>query len=265
MYPFELKRPTSLDEARSIYTQSENAVYLAGGMTILPTMKQHLNAPDDVIDLSGIPGIKGIRWEGDTLTLGALTTHAEVTTNTDIRKRFPALSAVAGMIADRHVRNRGTIGGSLANNDPASDYPAAVLATGIEIATSDRVIAPKDFFTGLFETLLEPGEIVKEIKFNLPSTAVYEKFPHPLSGYAMAGVFVSHSKDATQIAVCGAGADGVFRLSATEAAVHSGGDVAAALDADLADMEMLEDHYAEGSYRENLVKVLCTRALVRIA
>lgn len=264
MYPFELSRPTSIEAARTLFAQSDNPIYLAGGMTILPAMKLHLNTPDAVIDLSGIPDLSAVRWEAEALVVGALTTHAAIAGDAEIGQRFPALAQVAGVIADRHVRNRGTIGGSLANNDPGADYPAAVLAAASAIVTSGRTLTPDAFFSGLFETSLEPGEIILSVRFQLPEQAVYEKFPHPVSGYAMAGVFACRIDGKARIAVTGAGSDGVFRLKATEAAVTDGAEIGPALDQDLADAAMLEDYYAPGAYRANLVRVLTKRAIGRI-
>ncbi|MCO5162707.1 MAG: FAD binding domain-containing protein [Mesorhizobium sp.] len=265
MHPFQFSRPASLEAAKALYARSQSPVYLAGGMTMLPSMKQHLNAPDTVIDLSAIPDLSDISWEGGVLGIGALVTHAKIATNAEIRRRFPALAEVAGLIVDRHVRNRGTIGGSLANNDPGADYPAAVLAAASAIVTSDRTLTPDSFFSGLFETALEPGEIIRMVRFEVPTKAAYEKFPHPVSGYAMAGVFAGRFAGATRIAVTGAGSEGVFRLQATEAAASSYTDLDTALDADLADAPLLEDYYAPGTYRAQLVRVLVKRALRRIA
>ncbi|MDH3194841.1 MAG: FAD binding domain-containing protein, partial [Hyphomicrobiales bacterium] len=190
MYQTNYHRPSSLAEAASLFSGADDAAYLSGGHTLIPTMKQRLAAPSDLIDISGLADLKGIEAGSEAVTIGAATTHAEVAASDAVRGAIPALAALAGNIGDPHVRHRGTIGGSLANNDPAADYPAAVLALAATIHTDKRQIAADDYFAGLFETALETGEIVTRIAFKVPAEAGYGKFRNPASRYPMAGVFI---------------------------------------------------------------------------
>src|SRR6185437_6193854 len=185
MQPFRLLRPTSLAEARTLREKNDEASFLSGGHTLLPTMKQGLARPPVVIDLTRIDGLRGIAASADAITIGATTLHAEVAASEAVRTKIPALAGLAGSIGDRHVRNRGTIGGSLANNDPAADYPAAALGLGATIVTNKREIAAADYFKGLFETALADGEIITKVKFPVPEKSGYEKFRNPASRYAM--------------------------------------------------------------------------------
>ena len=187
MYAFNYHRPKSLDDAAKAVAEAEDGKIIAGGMTLLPSMKLRLAAPSDLVDLAAIDGLKGIKVDGKTVTIGAMTRHVEVQTSADVKKAIPALAALAGGIGDPSVRNRGTIGGSVANSDPAADYPSAVLGLGATVETNKRKIAGDEFFTGLFETALEPGEIIKAIHFPVPDAAAYEKFEQPASGFAMVG------------------------------------------------------------------------------
>ena len=181
MYAFNYHRPKSLDDAAKAVAEAEDGKIIAGGMTLLPSMKLRLAAPSDLVDLAAIDGLKGIKVDGKTVTIGAMTRHVEVQTSADVKKAIPALAALAGGIGDPSVRNRGTIGGSVANADPAADYPSAVLGLGATVETNKRKIAADEFFTGLFETALEPGEIIKAIHFPVPDAAAYEKFEQPAS------------------------------------------------------------------------------------
>lgn len=264
MYPFRLIRPNSLEDARNSYSAAESPLYLAGGMTVLPSLKQHLNRPSELIDLSRIETLRKISVSDGTLFVGASQTHAQVAASRQVRDSFPALAALAGKIADRHVRNRGTIGGSLANNDPSADYPAAVLAADARIVTGDRTLPAEAFFTGMFETALDPGEIIVGVSFDLPEAAVYEKFANPISGYAMAGVFACRTRSGFRVAVTGAGASGVFRLTSLEDALNRTATIAALEQIDLDGVELLEDRHAPRTYRENLVGVLAARAVARL-
>ena len=191
MYTLNYRRPASLAEAKAMFADGLDATFLSGGHTLLPTLKQRLAAPTDLVDLTSIPEIQGIVREADVLKIGAASTHSEVYESEVVREAIPVLARLAGSIADRHVRHRGTIGGSTANNDPAADYPSAVLALNATVVTDRREIAADAFFTGLYETARQPGEIVTRIDFPIPDLAAYAKFKSPASRYSIAGVFVA--------------------------------------------------------------------------
>src|SRR6202790_5484789 len=217
MYEFDYSRPTSIDEiARRL--GDADAKLVAGGMTLVPTLKMRLAKPSQLIDLGAIAALKGISEDGDAIVIGAMTRHAEVNRSAVVKRAIPALAAMAGMIGDPAVRNRGTIGGSIANNDPAADYPAAVVALNAVVRTNRREIAADSFFTGLFETALEEGEIVTAVRFPKGASANYQKFRNPASRYAIVGVFVARTPAGVRVAVTGAGAC-VFRVPAMEAAL----------------------------------------------
>ncbi|MEE3023920.1 MAG: FAD binding domain-containing protein, partial [Pseudomonadota bacterium] len=201
-------KAASADDA--VAKMADGAQLLAGGMTLLPTMKQRLASPESVIDLAGC-GLAGIEDAGDAVRIGAMTRHEDVAGSSLVQKAVPALAALAGGIGDRQVRNRGTIGGSVANNDPSACYPAAVLGLGGTVHTNKRDIAADDFFVGMFETALEEDEMITAVSFPKTAKAAYVKFPNPASRYAMVGVFVASSGGGTRVAVTGAGSDGVFR------------------------------------------------------
>jgi carbon-monoxide dehydrogenase medium subunit len=262
MYETHYHRPKTLVEAESLFSAAAEGRYLSGGMTLIPTMKQRLAAPSDLIDLARLGELKGISVEGDRLLIGAATTHAEVHASALVQGRIPALSALAGQIGDPQVRHRGTLGGSIANDDPAADYPAAVLALDARIVTTRRTLDAADFFQGLFTTALEEGEIVTAVSFAIPEKAAYSKFPNPASRYAMAGVFVAVLSDgAVRVAVTGAGQDGVFRSTEMEAALQAD-FVAAAIEGIVIDPSgMLSDMHGSAIYRANLVKVMARRAV----
>ena len=219
MYAFNYHRPATLRQAAGLMARQEDAKLLAGGHTLLPTMKQRLASPANLIDLSAVPELRGIARKGRTLVIGAMTPHAEVAASPIVQEAIPALANLAGHIGDPHVRHRGTIGGSIANNDPSADYPAACLALGAVIVTNRRKIVADDYFTGLFETALEEGEIITKIIFPLAGKAGYAKFPNPASLYAMVGVCVAKRGADVRVAVTGAGAGGVFRWKEAEAAL----------------------------------------------
>ena len=261
MYAFEYHRPTSVADAVSLLKGAGDGVLLAGGMTLIPTLKQRLASPSDVIDLAGVGNLDSVFGDrGGKLAIGALTTHAEVAASADVKSLIPALAVLADGIGDAQVRNRGTIGGSLANNDPAADYPAAVLALNAEIHTDRRTIAADDFFTGMFETALAEDEIVTEVRFPRPQAAAYSKFPNPASRYAIVGVFVARFDDGVRVAVTGAG-PGVFRSSEMESALAAN-FAAAALDGITVKAEGLNsDIHASAAYRAHLVKVMAQRAV----
>jgi carbon-monoxide dehydrogenase medium subunit len=260
MYETRYHRPKTLAEAAALFTGE--ARYIAGGQTLLPTMKQRLAAPSDLIDIGRLPELKGISVAGDKLTVGGGMTHAEVAASDVAAKAIPAFAALAGTIGDPAVRHMGTIGGSLANNDPAADYPAVALALGATIHTTKRQIAAGDFFTGLFSTALEDGEIVTRVEFPIPAKAAYEKFRNPASRYAMAGVFVAVLKNgAVRVGVTGAGNKGVFRAEAIEAALTKSWSPAAVDTVTVDESAMLGDIHGSAAYRANLVKVMARRAV----
>ncbi len=260
MYDFNYHRPSSLDEAVTLLGQGEDVKVLAGGHTLLPTMKQRLAAPSDVVDLSRIAALKGIEATEGAVRIGAATSHADVAASGEVRNRIPALAALAARIGDPHVRNRGTLGGSIANNDPNADYPAACLALGATIVTTKREIAADDFFVDMFETALDEDEIVTRVDFPVPRRAGYAKFPNPASRYALVGVFVAEGGDGIRAAVTGAGPC-VFRVPEMEAAL--GHDFSpAALEGIKVDAGGLNaDIHASADYRAHLVGVMARRAV----
>ena len=264
MYPTHYHRPKSLEEALKLHADNEEASYLSGGHTLIPALKQRLARPSDLIDLAVVPGLRGVKLEKNVLSIGATTTHAEVAASPVVRKAIPALAGMVGTIGDRHVRNRGTIGGSVANNDPAADYPAAVLGLGATVVTDRRHIAADDFFVALYETALEPGEIITRIEFPVPNQAGYAKFRSAASRYAVAAVFVAKFGASVRAAVTGAGSGGVFRLRDLEAALAKDFGPAAVAHCKVDPGNMLEDHVGSSEYRANLVVVMARRALERL-
>ena len=257
---FKFVRAGSVAEAAQVFGKAADARYLAGGQTLLPVMKQRLAAPSDVISLAKIAGLGGVTVTKDGITIGAMTRHADVAMHAEIKARLPALAILAGGIGDPHVRNRGTIGGSLANNDPAADYPAAVLGLGASIETDKRRIAADDYFQGLFATALEPGELITCVVFPVPERAGYVKFPHPASRYALVGVMVSQGGQGVRVAVTGAGV-GVFRVPALEAALAKSFTPAAVEGFVQPDADLTSDLHGSAAYRAHLVTVLAKRAV----
>lgn len=263
MYEFNYHRPSSLDEAKKILGDNDEAKLLAGGMTLLPTMKMRLASPSDLVDLSNIEGLKEIKDTGDAIEIGAMVCHAEVAASDVVRAAIPALSDLADTVGDAQVRNRGTLGGSVANSDPAADYPAAVLGLNAVVKTDRREIAADDYFKALFETALEAGEIVVSVRFPKPKRAAYAKFPNPASGYAVVGVMVAEASDGIRVAVTGAAAC-AFRATAMEDALSKNFS-AAALDGiavDAADFN--SDLHASSEYRAHLVGVMAKRAVISL-
>jgi aerobic carbon-monoxide dehydrogenase medium subunit len=260
MENFNYVRPASVADAAAAMKAASDGKYLSGGMTLLPTMKQGLASPSDIIDLTGL-GNKGVTVGASSVTIKAGTTHSEVANNADLRKAIPGLSSLAAGIGDPHVRHKGTVGGSVANNDPAADYPAACLGLGATIHTSSRTIPADQYFTGMFSTALNDGEIVTAIEFPIPEKSGYAKFPNPASLYAMVGVFVARLKDgAVRVAVTGAGA-GVFRASALEAALANS-FASSALNGATAEAKGLNsDLHASAEYRAHLITVMAKRAV----
>jgi aerobic carbon-monoxide dehydrogenase medium subunit len=258
MYSFEYSKPASLKEAEGAV--GEDAVLLAGGMTLIPTLKQRLASPDQLIDLGGIGDLVGINVSGGTVTIGAMTTHAAVAASKEVANAIPALAALAGKIGDPAVRNRGTIGGSIANNDPAADYPAAVVGLGATVKTTKREIAGDDFFTGLFETALDEGEIVTSVSFPVPEKAGYSKFPNPASRYAIVGVFAAKTGGGARVAVTGAGPC-VFRVGEMESALASNWSPDAVAGISVPANGLNTDIHASAEYRAHLVTVMAKRAV----
>ncbi len=260
MYDFEYHRPASVAEAASLLASTEDAKLLAGGQTYIPTLKQRLAKPSAVIDLSGIGELKGIKEEAGGVTIGAMTTHGEVAHSEAVKRVIPGLAELAGMIGDPAVRNTGTIGGSVSNNDPAADYPGAIVALGATIRTNKREIPGESFFLGMFETALEPDEIVTAVHFPKPEKAKYMKFRHPASRYAMAGAFVAKTSGGIRVAITGAGPC-VFRSTDMEQALSQNFS-ASALDGITVDPSGLNsDIHGSSEYRAHLVMVLAKRAV----
>ncbi len=254
-------KASSAAEAASLLAGTDDGTLLAGGQTLIPTMKQRLAAPSDLVDVSGAADMRGIAVSGSTVTIGAATKHAEVASSAELRAVCPSICDLAGHIGDPAVRHMGTLGGSIANNDPAADYPAAMVALNATIKTNTREIAADDFFEGMFTTALDDGEVIVSVSFEAPEKGAYAKFPNPASRYAMCGVFVAKGADGVRVAVTGAGEDGVFRSSDMEAAL--GGNFSAdALDGITVSSDgMLSDIHGDAAYRANLVKVMAKRAV----
>jgi carbon-monoxide dehydrogenase medium subunit len=261
MQPFKYHQPSTLDEASRAVAGDDDAAFVAGGHTLFPAMKLALRRPSTLVDLGRIDGLRGIRDEGGVLLIGAMTCHADVASSPIVRARIPALAGLAGSIGDRHVRNRGTIGGSLANDDPAADYPAAVLGLGATVVTDRRKIAADDFFVSLYETALAPGEIITSVNFPVPQLAAYAKFRSAASRFAIVGVFVARTSEGVRVAVTGAGASGVFRVRELESALNSNFDVEALDDLSIDPSGLLEDMNATPEYRAHLTMVMARRAL----
>ena len=260
MYDFKFQRPTSLEAATKALAAADDGKYLAGGMTLIPTMKQRLAQPSDLIDLGAIAELSGIRREGDELVIGATTTHAEVAASEEVRSAIPALAELASHIGDPAVRARGTIGGSIANADPAADYPAAVVGLAATVQTNTRSIAADDFFTGLFETALGDDEVITAVRFPIPARAGYAKFPNPASRYAVVGVLVAEGPGGTRVAVTGAGAS-VFRVADMEKALAGDFSPQAVAEISVPASGLNSDIHASDEYRAHLVTVMAKRAV----
>ena len=263
MYETTYHRPASVADAASLIASSSEAKLLAGGQTLLPTMKQRLAAPEHLVDIGKLAELKGITVSGDTVTIGAATTHAAVAASADVARAIPALAALAALIGDPAVRHMGTIGGSVANNDPAADYPAALLALGATVVTNKRSIPADEFFTGLFETALEDGEIITKVSFPVPEKAGYEKFRNPASRYAMCGVFVARTGGGVRVAATGVGSSGAFRVTAMEQALAANWSADAIASITVPAGDMLSDIHGSSEYRAHLVTVMAKRALAK--
>ncbi|AVO50444.1 carbon monoxide dehydrogenase [Melaminivora suipulveris] len=258
MYAFTYERPASRDAALQLVRAGGKPI--AGGQTLLPSMRLRLAAPEQLVDLAALPELAGIRREGDQLVIGAMTRHHQVAESDAVRAAIPALAHMAQLIGDRQVRARGTLGGSVANNDPAADYPAAVLGLGATVQTDRRSIAADDFFQGLFATALEDDELICEIRFPIPQRAAYVKFRQPASRFALIGVFVAQTAGGVRVAVTGGG-NGVFRHTAMEQALSSSFSPEAIANVATDENEMSSDLHGSSAYRAHLVGVMARRAV----
>ena len=258
MYAFDFVRPKTLNEAVAALA-AEDAQALGGGQTLIPTLKARLASPATLVSLAGIEELRGVRREGDMIVIGGGTTHGQVARET--AADYPALAKLAHKIGDPAVRNRGTMGGSLANNDPSACYPAAALASSATILTNTRAIAADDFFQGMFTTALEPGEIVTEIRWPIPSRANYQKFEQPASRFALVGVFVAQYDDGVRVAVTGASENGVFRWEEAEAALSANFAPEAVKGMTPPAEGMIGDLHGTPEYRAHLIGVLTARAV----
>jgi aerobic carbon-monoxide dehydrogenase medium subunit len=262
MYQTTYHRASSVDEAAALFAKGSEPKYLAGGHTLIPVMKQRLASPSDVIDIGRIKDLVGIDVSSDAVTIKAATTHCDVANSAAVQKVIPALAHLASTIGDPAVRHRGTIGGSLANNDPAADYPAAVLALAATVTTNTRTIAADDFFKGLFTTALSDGEMITAVTFPIPAKAGYAKFPHPASRFALTGVFAVKTKAGdVRVAVTGAFQGGVTRVGAIEAALKANWAPSALDGVSVPPNGLMSDIHAAADYRANLIKVMAHRAV----
>jgi aerobic carbon-monoxide dehydrogenase medium subunit len=260
MYDFHYHRPKTLAEAANLLKGKDEARPMSGGMTLIPTLKQRLARPSDVVDLGAIKELSGIKVEGNNVVIGGMTRHADVASSAEVKAAIPALAQLAGHIGDPAVRNRGTMGGSVANNDPAADYPAAVLALGATITTNTGKHSADSFFKGLFETALADGELITSISFPKAEKAAYMKFPNPASRYAMVGVFVAKTAGGVRVAVTGAGPC-VFRVKAMEDALAKNFSSEAIKDIKIPADGLNSDIHASAEYRAHLVNVMARRAV----
>jgi carbon-monoxide dehydrogenase medium subunit len=262
MYSFNYQRVKTVAEAAAAAGKSEDAKLLAGGQSLVAAMKLRLSKPSDLIDLGRVEELRSIKVEGGNVVLGAMARHAEVAKSAEVKKANPALAALASGIGDRQVRNMGTVGGSVANNDPAADYPAAVVALNATITTNKRKIAADDFFKGMFETALQPGEIITSISFPNPKRAAYMKFKNPASRFAIVGVFVAETSSGPRVAVTGAG-PGVFRVPEMEKALGSKFAPESVASIKIKEDGLNSDIHAKADYRAHLVTVMAKRAVAK--
>jgi carbon-monoxide dehydrogenase medium subunit len=262
MYETTYHRPSSVDEAAAMFAKGSESKYLAGGHTLIPVMKQRLASPSDVIDLGRIKELIGIEATGDSVTIKAATPHYDVASSGPVKNAIPALAYLASLIGDPQVRYRGTLGGSIANNDPSADYPAAVVALGATVKTNKRSIAADDFFKGLFSTALADSEIITQVSFPIPAKAGYSKFAHPASRFALTGVFVVKTKAGdVRAAATGASQSGVMRLPAIEAALKANWSAGALDNIRISADGLMSDIHGSSDYRANLIKVMAQRAV----
>jgi aerobic carbon-monoxide dehydrogenase medium subunit len=262
MYDFAYQKPSTLADAVALLSADPDAKALAGGQTFIPVLKQRLNKPSTVVDLAKL-GLSGITVSGDKVTIGAMTTHAAIASNAEIKAKIPGLQHQAALIGDEAVRHRGTMGGSLANNDPAACYPSALLALAGTIKTDRRSIAADDFFQGMFTTALEPGEIITSIELPVPQKSAYEKFRNPASRYAIVGVFVAKFASGTRLAITGAGQGGVFRHTEMEKALSANFSPEALAGIATPADDLNGDIHASPEYRAHLISVIAKRAVAK--
>jgi carbon-monoxide dehydrogenase medium subunit len=260
MYSFDYQKTKSVADAAAALGKNADAKLLAGGQSLIAAMKLRLSQPAQLLDLGDVAELKGIKVDGGAVTIGAMTRHAEVASSAEVKKAIPALAALAGMIGDRMVRNMGTLGGSVAHNDPAADYPAAVLGLGATVVTNKRKIAADDFFKGLFETALQAGEIITAVSFPVPKRAAYMKFKNPASRYALVGVFVAETSGGPRVAVTGAG-PGVFRVPEMEKALAAKFAPESVASIAVKSSGLNSDIHASAEYRAHLVTVMAKRAV----
>ena len=259
MYSFELKKADSVANAAALLAQTGGKP-LAGGQSLVAAMKLRLSQPGTLVDLSGIAELKGIRREGEHVVIGAMTRHAEIAASKEVKAAIPALAAVADGIGDRQIRNMGTVGGALANNDPAADWPAAVLGLGATVHTNKRKIAADEFFKGMYETALADGEIITSVSFPVPKKAAYAKFAQPASRFALVGVFVAQTGSGVRVAVTGA-ASAVFRCKPLEDALAKSFTADAAKAVKVSAEGLNRDLHGSPEYRAHLVAVMAARAV----
>ncbi len=262
MHDIDYYKPHDFADAVAALARHDDFKLLAGGMSLIPALKLRLTRYSGLVDLGALEDLRGVRREADAIVVGAMTSHAEVAASAEVIRAIPALAALAGGIGDPLVRNRGTIGGSIANADPAADYPAALLGLNATVVTNERRIAADDFFVSLFETALKAGEIVKEVRFPIPGAAGYSKFRQPASRFALAGVFVARTSSGVRVAVTGA-APSVFRFKEAEEALARRFDPAALDDVALAADALNSDIHASAEYRAHCVNVMARRAVAQ--
>src|SRR3954471_6796079 len=262
MHETNYHRPSTVDEAAALFAKGSDSRYLAGGHTLLPVMKARLASPSDVIDLARIKDLVGIQSLGDALVIKAATTYFDILSSADVKNNIPALAYLTSVLGDPAVRYRGTIGGSIANNDPAADFPAALLALGATVKTNKRSITADDFFQGMFTTALEDGELITAVSFPVPAKAGYEKMRHPASRFALTGVFVAQAKSGEiRVAATGASQSGVMRVAAIETALKANWSPSAIDGVSISASNLLADIHGTAEYRANLIKVMAQRAV----
>lgn len=262
MYETTYHRASSIDDAVALFAKGKEAKFLAGGQTLLPVMKQRLAAPSDVIDIARLKDMVGVEASADTLTIRAATTYFDIMQSADVKKSIPAIAHLTSMLGDPAVRYRGTIGGSIANNDPAADFPAALLALGATVKTNKRSVAAEDFFQGLFTTALEDGELITAVVFPVPEKAGYAKMRHPASRFALTGVFVAKTKAGdVRVAATGASQNGVMRVDPIEAALKANWSADALDSVQIPSAGLLADIHGSADYRANLIKVMAQHAV----
>ena len=264
MYQFNYKKVKTVQEAVNELSVNPESKILAGGMTLIPTMKQRLASPEQLIDIRNIEELNFIKEEPGQITIGSTTNHSAVASSNLLKEKLPSLSKLAEGIGDPHVRNMGTIGGAISNNDPTADYPAACLGLGATIRTSKRELIADDFFVSLFETALDEDEIVTSVLFPIIKNSFYMKFPNPASRYAMAGVFISKKENEVRVAVTGAGENGVFRWKEMEEALSSDWSKSSAESIKLSPEGVMSDIHGSSEYRANLANIMAVRAFENI-